>query len=80
MFRITQTNDKLQNELDEGRQVGEDAASGTHYTIGKKVRETIQDIGGVMPEDLPPESERVQELERKLQAQRIDEKKLKEIE
>lgn len=74
LFRITQTNDKLKNELDSGKQVGEEVASKTHFVIGGKVRQTIKDIGGVMPEELPPEPEHIQKLERRLQTKRIDEK------
>jgi DNA-damage-inducible protein D len=28
-------------------------ANQTHYDVGKKVRQTIEDLGGTMPEDLP---------------------------
>ena len=28
-------------------------ANQTHYDVGKKVRQTIEDFGGTMPEDLP---------------------------
>ena len=37
LFRATQTNE----------------ANQIHFEVGKKVRETIKDIGGTMPEDLP---------------------------
>lgn len=32
---------------------GKEAANQTHYDVGKKVRETIQELGGTMPEELP---------------------------
>ena len=32
---------------------GKYKANQTHYEVGKKVRETIQELGGTMPEDLP---------------------------
>lgn len=50
-FRITQTEDKLRRE----RIVGQSKAIQTHHEVGKTVREAIEEIGGVMPEDLPPE-------------------------
>lgn len=28
-------------------------ANQTHYNVGKKVRQTIKELGGTMPEDLP---------------------------
>lgn len=34
---------------------GEEKANTTHYAVGNKVRKTIEDIGGTMPEELPPE-------------------------
>lgn len=63
LFRITQTDDKLQNEIQEGKQIGENAATDTHYNVGKIVRKTIKEIGGTMPEDLPPEPEHIKKLE-----------------
>jgi DNA-damage-inducible protein D len=49
LFRATQTEDKLQREKAKGKEL----ANAIHYEVGKKVRNTIRDIGGVMPEDLP---------------------------
>ncbi len=49
LFRATQTEEKLRRENIKGKQ----KANETHYDIGKKVRKTIQEIGGVMPENLP---------------------------
>ncbi len=51
LFRITQTDAKLTKENIRGQE----EASQTHYTVGSKVRQTIKEIGGVMPEQLPPE-------------------------
>lgn len=66
LFRITQTNDKLQGELDSGNVVGDRVASQTHFMVGGKVRQTIKDIGGVMPEDLPPADEHIKSVEKRL--------------
>ena len=49
LFRATQTEEKLRRENIKGKQ----KANQTHYEVGKKVRQTIKDIGGTMPENLP---------------------------
>ena len=49
LFRITQTDDKLRRENIKGK----DLANETHFAVGKKVRQTIAELGGTMPEDLP---------------------------
>ena len=72
LFRITQTDDKLQNEIQDGKKIGDEAATNTHYNVGKIVRKTIEEIGGTMPEDLPPELEHIKKLEsRRKEAQKI---------
>jgi len=50
-FRITQTEQKISRENIQG----ERNAINTHHEVGQTVRKTIEKIGGVMPEDLPPE-------------------------
>lgn len=57
LFRITQTQEVLQNELDKGNKVGDLGAIKTHFMIGGKVRQTIKDIGGTLPENLAPEED-----------------------
>ena len=49
LFRATQTEEKLRRENIKGKQ----KANQTHFEVGKKVRKTIQEIGGTMPENLP---------------------------
>lgn len=49
LFRATQTEAKLKRESI----YGEHKANQTHYAVGKKVRQTIQELGGTMPEKLP---------------------------
>lgn len=49
LFRATQTEEKLRRENVKGKY----KANQTHYEVGKKVRETIKELGGTMPEDLP---------------------------
>ena len=43
---------------------GKSKANKTHYEVGKKVRETIEELGSTMPEDLPTPDKSIQELER----------------
>ncbi len=49
LFRTTQTEEKLRREQIKGKA----RANKTHYEVGQKVRQTIKDLGGTMPEDLP---------------------------
>jgi len=49
LFRATQTEEKLRKENIKGKQ----QANKTHFEVGEKVRNTIKEIGGTMPEKLP---------------------------
>jgi DNA-damage-inducible protein D len=49
LFRATQTESKIRRENIKWQT----KASLTHYEIGKKVRKTIEEIWGTMPEELP---------------------------
>ena len=60
LFRATQTEEKLRREGIKGKS----AANKTHYEVGAKVRQTIAELGGTMPEDLPTEDS-ITLLERK---------------
>jgi DNA-damage-inducible protein D len=51
LFRITQTDEKLKK--DDVR--GDNAARSAHNMVGGKVRQTIKDIGGTLPENLKSE-------------------------
>lgn len=51
LFRITQTDEKLRKD----KIHGDANATQTHFMVGGKVRQTIKDIGGTLPEDLPTE-------------------------
>jgi len=61
LFRATQTEAKLKRE----ETYGESSANKTHYDVGKKVRETIKDLGGTMPEKLP-KAESIKESKKRL--------------
>jgi DNA-damage-inducible protein D len=49
LFRATQAEEKLRRD----KVVGKANANQTHYEVGKKVRKTIEELGGTMPEQLP---------------------------
>jgi DNA-damage-inducible protein D len=51
LFRITQTDEKIRKDNIRGDVM----ASRTHFMVGGKVRQTIKDIGGTLPENLQPE-------------------------
>lgn len=62
LFRATQTEEKLRREDIKGK----DKANQTHFEVGKKVRETIEDLGGTLPEDLPTPDNSVKKLEKEM--------------
>ena len=63
LFRITQTDEKLKRE----KIKGEGKATFAHIIVGQKVRKSIKDIGGTMPEDLFPEPH-IKKLKKKQQS------------
>lgn len=67
LFRATQTEEKLRRENIKGKM----KANQTHYEVGKKVRQTIEELGGTMPEDLPT-AESIKRLERQKQKELED--------
>ena len=68
LFRATQTDEKLRREKIKGKI----RAYQTHYEVGRKVRETIRELGGTMPEDLPTPSKSIKQI-----AKEQDQKKRK---
>ena len=67
LFRITQTESRLKRD----NISTESAANKTHYEVGSKIRNTIKELGGTMPEDLPTPEKSLKQLEK--------EKKLLEV-
>lgn len=59
LFRATQTEEKLRRDQVRGKQ----KANQTHYEVGKKVRQTIDELGGTMPEALPTPEKSIQQIE-----------------
>ena len=60
LFRATQTEEKLKRDNVKGK----NNANKTHLEVGKKVRQTIKELGGTMPENLPVE-ESIKKIESK---------------
>lgn len=63
LFRATQTDEKLRREEINGK----DNANEAHYEVGKKVRETIKELGGTMPEELETPNKSAKSIEKKQQ-------------
>lgn len=72
LFRATQTEEKLKRENIKGKQ----KANRTHFEVGKKVRKTIQELGGTMPENLPS-ARSIKKLDRKDNPKKLTGKKKK---
>ena len=74
LFRATQAEEKLRRDNVQGKQ----PANQVHFEVGSKVRQTIAELGGTMPEDLPVPEQGIKQLEsaaKKLQNKSsIDEK------
>lgn len=60
LFRATQAEEKLRRDNIHGKA----NANKTHYEVGAKVRKTIQELGGVMPENLPTPDKSIKQIER----------------
>lgn len=60
LFRATQTEEKLRKEQIRGKE----QANQTHYEVGAKVRKTMQEISGTLPEDLPTPEKSIKQIER----------------
>lgn len=70
LFRATQTEEKLKRE----EVTGKAAANRTHHEVGRKVRQTIQDLGGTMPENSPTPGKSIGQIER-LTQRKLESKK-----
>ena len=60
LFRITQTESRLKRD----NISTESTANKTHYEVGYKIRNTIKELGGTMPEDLPTPEKSLKQLEK----------------
>ncbi|WP_025121307.1 MULTISPECIES: DNA damage-inducible protein D [unclassified Serratia (in: enterobacteria)] len=59
LFRATQAEEKLRRDQVKSKQ----QANQTHFDVGRKVRQTIQELGGTMPENLPAPEKSIKQLE-----------------
>ncbi|HGD3319975.1 TPA: DNA damage-inducible protein D [Proteus mirabilis] len=59
LFRATQAEEKLKRDNVQSKV----HANQTHFDVGRKVRETIRELGGTMPEDLPSPEKSIKQLE-----------------
>ena len=59
LFRATQAEEKLRRDGAQGKR----QANQTHFEVGQKVRETIRDLGGTMPENLPTPAQSIKQIE-----------------
>ena len=71
LFRISQTEQKLKRDDVNS----ESKANKTHYEVGSKIRNTIKELGGIMPEDLPTPDKSLKELEKENKKLKIDDYK-----
>lgn len=60
LFRISQTEQKLKRDNIKT----EKDANDTHYEVGSKIRNTIKELGGTMPEDLPTPDKSIKQIEK----------------
>lgn len=69
LFRATQAEDKLRRENIKGK----NKANQIHFEVGTVVRQTIEKLGGTMPEDLPVAEKSVRQLEKKFNQKSLEE-------
>jgi DNA-damage-inducible protein D len=62
LFRATQTEEKLKRDQIKSKH----KANQTHFEVGRKVRKTIEEIGGTMPENLPV-ADNIKKLEKAIE-------------
>ena len=62
LFRISQTDQKLKKDNIQS----EKEANKAHYEVGSKIRKTIKELGGTMPEDLPTPKKSLKQLEKEI--------------
>jgi DNA-damage-inducible protein D len=67
LFRATQTDEKLRRDKIQGKE----NAGDVHYKVGTKIRQTIKELGGTMPENLPTPKKSVKEIENELEKKSI---------
>ena len=61
LFRISLTNQKINNE----KIKGETPACDAHFEVGDAIRNTIKQVGGTPPEEMPAPDKSLKELVKK---------------
>jgi DNA-damage-inducible protein D len=69
LFRATQTEEKLKRDEVNGKK----QANQTHFQVGQTVRNTIEELGGTMPETLPTPNNSIKKIE--TAAKKLEQKK-----
>lgn len=67
LFRATQTEEKLRRDNIQGKI----EANRTHYEVGAKVRKTIKELGGTMPENLPTPEKSIKQIEQEQEKKKL---------
>ena len=75
LFRINQTKQKLLKD----NVKTEINANKTHYEVGKEVRNTIEKLGGVLPENCPTPKKSFKELSKERKKLQIESEKKNKI-
>jgi DNA-damage-inducible protein D len=77
LFRATQTEEKLRRDQVSGKS----EANQTHFEVGRKVRKTIAELGGTMPENLALPDNSIQQIEsaKKKLAKKLEQKNPKKL-
>lgn len=68
LFRATQTDEKLRREKVRGK----NEAGDVHFQVGQKVRQTIEELGGTMPEDLPTPQKSIKQIEKEKRVELLE--------
>ncbi len=68
LFRATQAEDKIRRDNIQGK----NKANQTHFEVGTEVRQTIEELGGTMPEDLPVAEKSVRQLEKEIKKKSLE--------
>lgn len=74
-FRVTQTEEKLRRDKIKEKS----KANQTHFDVGKKVRQTIEELGGTMPEKLPVVTKSIKQLEKERNKSSIENNEINAI-
>jgi hypothetical protein len=72
LFRISLAEEKIRKEQIQGT----DAATATHHQVGYEVRQTIERVGGILPENQPTPSKSIEEIQKEQLKKLKSQKKL----